>query len=512
MNITTDKQKSDWRQWLPIALILFLATGLYLYQLGTESMWVDELYSINDAKGIFPNPGFTRPVYLILLRVWMLFGISDSWLRSLSVVFGLVSVFLIYQLGRRVAGEATGLIAALLLTLSPLFINYAQMVRMYSLSTCLAIAGSLALVYALENPSNSSMAWWAGTRILMYWTAPLNVTLLLPDVIIFWLKFRKQRDVLLTFAKWLLLAIVLWLPSVWEILSSTVSARFFKSAIDAKEETAKQTYPSLREVIRKLKNFTAFPYPSPSKAISLFYQVYNIILVFLLSFSLIKKHRSEKLLWIAAWAFIPGTILFLVFSSGMWNTDRYILFLSPYFLILLAAGFLRLWSWQNKVAIVVAIIYLVAVSNGLVRYYTVQDRQDWRGVAQVINTMEKAGDQIFIDEGLGIMEEKIATSLAHYYNGTAPIYVNRKFCLFPKKNTLEEVLDNLFSIERIWLVCGNDFNEKAFKKTLGTKLQLEKHWEFTNNLDFYTNDIMHLFLASPKTNIEEKINNLTDDE
>lgn len=506
MNTTTHKQKFDWRQWLPIALILLLATGLYLYQLGTESMWIDELYSINDAKGIFPNPGFTRPVYYILLRVWMLFGTSDSWLRSLSVVFGLASVFLTYQLGRRVAGEATGLIAALLLTLSPLFINYAQMVRMYSLSTCLAIAGSLALVYALENPTNSLMAWWACTRVLMYLTAPVNVTLLLPDVLIFGLKFRKQRGVLLRFGKWLLLVIILWLPSVWEILSSRVSARFFKSAIDAKQETDKQSYPSLREVIRKLKNFTAFPYPSPSKAVSLFFRVYNIILVFLLSFSVVTKHRSGKLLWIAAWALIPGTILFLISSPGLWNTDRYILFLCPYVLILLAAGFMRLWIWQPTVAIVIAIIYLVAVSNGLVRYYTVQDHQDWRGVAQVINTMEKPGDQILIDERLGIMEEKIATSLAYYYHGVAPIYSNREICWFPQKSSLEEALGNLLSIERLWLICGNDFDDKAFQNTFGNKLQLQKHWEFNNNLDFYSNgnDLMHLFLATPNSKIEQK--------
>ncbi|NET17663.1 MAG: hypothetical protein F6K08_34985, partial [Okeania sp. SIO1H6] len=119
MNMITHKQKFDWQQWLPIALILLLATGLYLNQLGTESMWVDELYSINDAKGNISLYGI-RPIYFILLKFWMLFGTSDSWLRSLSVVFGLGSVFLTYQLGCRIAGTTIGLIASLLLTLSPL--------------------------------------------------------------------------------------------------------------------------------------------------------------------------------------------------------------------------------------------------------------------------------------------------------------------------------------------------------------------------------------------------------
>ncbi|RQH12178.1 glycosyltransferase family 39 protein [Okeania hirsuta] len=503
MNTTTHKEKFYWQQWVPITVILLLATGLYFYNIGTESMWKDELYSVNDTK-VKISLFRVRPIYYIVLKFWMLFGTSDSWLRSLSVVFGLGSVFLIYQLGRRVAGEVTGLIAALLLALSPLFINFAQMVRMYSLSTCLAIGGSLALVYTLENPTNSSMAWWACTRALMNMTAPLNASLLLPDILIFCLKFRKQRDVLLRFGKWALVGLVLWFPSLWVLLSS----KFFNFLLPALNISNKvnisdvdisyvrHRFPSLVEVIRKLRHLTAFPFPSTSKAISLFYQAYTIILLFLLSFGLIKKHRSGKLLWIAAWAFIPATMIFLV-SQRLW-IDRYLLFLSPYILILLAAGFMRLWNWQRTVAIVVAIIYLIAVTNGLVRYYTVQDRQDWRGLAQVISAIEKPGDKIV----LSIDSDKMTTVLTHYYHGIAPIYRNPEICSTAKvnKTDLEVELSNLLPIERLWLVCHNDFDRTFFEKTFGEQLKVEKHWAFTNEQFYREKDLMHLFLATPNSN------------
>ena len=42
----------SFQQWILLSLILLVATGLYLYQLGTESLWVDELYSIHDAKQV----------------------------------------------------------------------------------------------------------------------------------------------------------------------------------------------------------------------------------------------------------------------------------------------------------------------------------------------------------------------------------------------------------------------------------------------------------------------------
>ena len=55
--------KADWlRQWMPITLILLLATVLYLYHIGTESLWIDELFSVLDAKELKLNA--VRPLYL----------------------------------------------------------------------------------------------------------------------------------------------------------------------------------------------------------------------------------------------------------------------------------------------------------------------------------------------------------------------------------------------------------------------------------------------------------------
>ena len=113
---------------LPIPLALSAATILFTYRLESEGLWLDELTSIQDASS---NPwevyrgNQLRPLYYLLLIGWRNFGNSDAWLRSLSVIFALISFFLIYRLGQRLAGEAEGLIAALLLTVSPVFINHA---------------------------------------------------------------------------------------------------------------------------------------------------------------------------------------------------------------------------------------------------------------------------------------------------------------------------------------------------------------------------------------------------
>lgn len=496
-DLAKNETKANLRaDWLPISLILLVATALYLYQLGTESLWNEELYSVHDAKGIPHTNIIARPVYYVVLRLWMTFGGSDVWLRALSALFGLGCIFLIYRLGRHVAGETTGLIAAFLLALSPLFINFAQMVRMYTLGTCLAIGGSLALAHALENPTTSSMAWWAGTRIVMSMTAPLNVFLLLPDLLLVVLKFRQQRSVIFAFAKWLLLFGILLVPSAIKIAYGSISFLSGAANVGARidSSSARHAFPSFVEVIRRLKHFTAFPFPATSKLESFFYQAYTLLLACLMCISLIRKHRSARLLWVAAWAFLPSAALFLI-SGRLW-IDRYLLFVSPYILILLAAGFMRVWNLQRVVGIVVAIIYAIAVSGGIVRYYTVQDRQDWRGVAQMISQNEKPDDTIV----LSIDSPKMTDALTHYYLGAAPIYLNNNICPSAKveKTVAEEALRSLPPIQsRFWLLCGEDFNEKTFKTVFGEKFKLEIYQAFTNEQFYRQKDLMHLFLVTP---------------
>lgn len=360
--LTKITTRINWsRQWIPIALILLLATGLYLYQLGTESLWLDELSSIRSAKELELTS--ERPLYYILLRIWMQFGTSDAWLRGLSVFFALGSVFLTYQLGRRLAGQTTGLIAALLLALSPLFINHAQEVRMYTLGTFLGLGGTLALTRALEHPTTSSMRWWASARLLTILTAPLNFTLLLPDIVLFGLRFRGQRRVLLAFGKWLLLVGILWLPSA--IALALVTPSFMGGWV-----ADLVSHPRINDVAYTLAKFTVRWFDLPVNLIARFYtegfiKAYAIMVMCLLGVALVNKKHSVKLTWAAAWAFLPLAIIFLIsnVSSSIW-IERYLLFVCPYVFILLAAGFTRIWHWQRTVAIVIVLIYTVALGGG----------------------------------------------------------------------------------------------------------------------------------------------------
>ncbi|MGB9588125.1 MAG: hypothetical protein ACPL7O_08095, partial [Armatimonadota bacterium] len=107
MNARSTKQAYDGQQDgaisrsnLQAVLVIALAGVLRLYHLGTESLWIDEGYSLRDASSHY---SFTdvRPLYFRLLSFWMVFGKSEAWLRLPSAIFGILSVALLYILVNR---------------------------------------------------------------------------------------------------------------------------------------------------------------------------------------------------------------------------------------------------------------------------------------------------------------------------------------------------------------------------------------------------------------------------
>ena len=189
-----------------------------------------------------------------ILALWMTFSNSDAWLRGLSVIFALGSVALLYELGRSLFNETTGLIAALMLTLSPLFLNHAQEVRYYTLSTCVTLAGTLFLAQALKDPLNwRTKLGWSIMRFLAIATVPFNGALLGADLLLIGTRCCQQQQKVLFFAKPLMGWIILCVPIAIDLLSTVTSGKHYLVG----------PTPGIREVVREFRIFTAYSYPPP---------------------------------------------------------------------------------------------------------------------------------------------------------------------------------------------------------------------------------------------------------
>ncbi|OLP20342.1 hypothetical protein BST81_00990 [Leptolyngbya sp. 'hensonii'] len=181
-----------------VGIIVILSLGIFLRvsHLDGKPIWADESVTLSVVSGYWPTDWIHRfssgqvftvkellqyqypnsdrgwgevwkliaedthpPLYPILARYWLLwFGNSVTVLRSLSVVFGLLLIPCIYWLSWELfRSPLLGLLAALLMAVSPIHIYYAQEARLYSLFTLLTLLSAIALLRAIR--LKTRMAW-----------------------------------------------------------------------------------------------------------------------------------------------------------------------------------------------------------------------------------------------------------------------------------------------------------------------------------------------------------------
>lgn len=74
------------------------------------------------------------PLFYWLAKIWSApFGYSSFGIRSFSLAMGMLSIYSIYWIGKKMFNQRAGLLAASILAISPFAIEYSQEARMYAL-------------------------------------------------------------------------------------------------------------------------------------------------------------------------------------------------------------------------------------------------------------------------------------------------------------------------------------------------------------------------------------------
>jgi uncharacterized membrane protein len=219
------------RRVVAAGAVAALVAGVVLRLHSASDLWLDEALSVNIARlplgdmvDALRRDGHP-PLYYLLLHGWMaVFGSGDDAVRSLSGVFALATLPLLWVAGRRYGGRTTALAALVLLATNPFAIRYATEARMYSLVTLLVVVGWLSVRAALDRPSPLALAGTgvsAGLLLLThYWSFYLVAA---TGAVLVWLWRRGHpaaRRVLLALAVGCVL-FVPWLPSFLDQAGST---------------------------------------------------------------------------------------------------------------------------------------------------------------------------------------------------------------------------------------------------------------------------------------------------
>ena len=122
-----------------IVTVVVGALALRLVRIGSQSLWVDELFTLGKS---IPKPGLTiwdylqynlqGPFHSFIIYCIHFLSTGDAWLRLPSAVAGAASVYYLYRWAEIWLGTSIARWAAVVFAVHPLHIQYSQELRAYS--------------------------------------------------------------------------------------------------------------------------------------------------------------------------------------------------------------------------------------------------------------------------------------------------------------------------------------------------------------------------------------------
>jgi len=431
---------------IAILVICWLAFGLRVFRLDTQSLWYDEGLSVHLAampfqtalsmSAITDHP----PLHVLLLGAWMrLAGQSEFAVRFVSVWWSVLAVGLTWRLGRAALTEAIGVIGAALLAVSAFAVWYAQEARGYSLLLALTLIATWAFVIlALGAYSHGarphrfayvrSRVGWAWVALVISGIAALYthyyaVFTLLALNLAFWatlacrMKRVPSRNAQYAICFWLSQLVIVagfapWLPAALQQAVSNVT--YFPGRIGWQTVVG--------DTLRAFAVGDAAPTTLAALTLSVMLGL-AVVGVFAEQPGTTRLNRVVVTLCVAA----PLAAMSIIAWHKPKFASRYLIEALPPFYLLVGAGFTALWRFAGRGVILSGArrtVVLVCTGSLLVfsvislraTYFdTARQRPDVRSAAAYITANEQPGDVIVLLSG------HQSPVFGYYYRGASAV-------------------------------------------------------------------------------------------
>jgi mannosyltransferase len=419
---------------VPLFLVVLTVAGFVtrFYHLGYHSLWLDEIgqvvvsgFSLNqllDAVGGHLSP----PLDYLLLKLFLVFGSSDTIVRLPACLYGTASIPIIYFLGRKVFGELPAIIAAIMLALSPMAVAFSQEVRMYSLFLLMALVSYLVIINFLEKPTIKRAAILGvvnGALLLTHYFGFIVAGVEMTVCLI--VAFRKgwTKEWLFIFSA-LLLSILLFVPWIPMLLQQIKNSG---GQIGYALPTGKDFFKFI---------FNAFSIHTGGEEGPWYY---GFILAFIAGVVLVVKDKNIKTIILAA-GFI--TVIVCSYAFSFFKpivTTRNLIFLVPVYLLVSAYAVNRLREAVRLNIWIMAALVLVLLIPPVYHYHAAgrpDFKPDWKRAAEFLERNSQPGDKI-------VIPDRYSRGCLAYYLEPNADYVFMKPGWIKEVNVLEN---------RIWLI------------------------------------------------------------
>lgn len=478
--------------------ILFLgfasvsAMLLRLYHLETYTLWYDEAvvalaeWGITGApllsKLLEPDNPLNNVFYLFsynhcFIYYWReLFGETEFALRLSSVIFSLLSLYVLFFLARNFFGKRIAYISIILLVFSPFHIYYAQELRPYSATAMLTLISAFAFFKAIKEGGKQYWCAFVLSQVVNIYFHYMGLLVAFSFGISYLLWIRDYKEQIAQFFITYLIILFLIIPI---LLSIYPLVRFIATT---------SVHPELSEYPIWAGGISIWNLTSTFKNFSIGYNmplasIIGIVMVSTYTGFLIlgayKFHKQPEMKIVLICVFAPISLLFLISQFKTCYVDRYFFSIYPLFILCVAAGL----STLNKKALIGALLF-IAVINGyaLSKYYTnnypmndptinssgIGEKQDVRTISHFLAAHYKEGDRVFhaskstvfpvkfyirklsenpalieeVEKGAVILDRKEKALYLINYNRSWPVFSLRPFSFS----------SDLASIDRLWLI------------------------------------------------------------
>ncbi len=333
-----------------LLLVLLIGAGFRFVNLGSDSFWYDELLQVNIAAQDIPTllsqlgQHAAMPLDYFITRAVLAVGRGEYLLRFPAAFWGILTLPLAYQIGRRLFGQAVGIGAALLLALSGLHVFYSQELRPYALLTFLVTLSFYWLVRVFQDGRHR---YWIGysltiaagvlTHHFILFVIGAQGLIVLGGSLAGWATARGRSTVAFGLALVplaLALAITPWSGSVLDVGRLFVVSIVAPDTIPAGSQLGALRGDATPIDLEFFQNRLLGGLSGGGPALP----IVSLILLLAGSWVGFRRARGQTALALT-WAFVPAALIIaFLYHRGTFFALRYILFALPAFLLLVALG------------------------------------------------------------------------------------------------------------------------------------------------------------------------------
>ena len=348
------------RFWL-LAGLIGLAFALRVYGLDFQSLWRDEVdvirfaaFPLSRLARLFVAPGQNGPLFYLAVRPWLeLAGRSEFALRFFSAAFGTLAVPLIYRLGRRLFPTlpSVPLVAAFLATTSPYLVWYGQEGKMYTFVVVLILLSMERYLAALELGGWHRWLLYVVSTSVAFYVHFIAALVIPAQVLIFLFWSSGARKV-----RW-----KPWLASMAVLVVPYLPFLRWQMPLLLDSGSSGYDFVPLHKMLYSL--LTSYSLGVVQR--STIWSVALFVGALLASALLLKGQRSRlaSLAVLVSWLLVPVLAFFLITLIRPMYTARYLIFVLPAYLLLLAAGVVAIARQSRLLASFLLVAVLAA--NGL---------------------------------------------------------------------------------------------------------------------------------------------------